>query len=183
MYRSRIRASQSAATSGFTIVELVVVIALLGILAAVALPRFLNLQDDAVRVTLTSFSGSLRTSANMAYSQAMVELKNSDASSTITMDGQNVELAYGYPTAFSGIRSAISAPGLGGYGRNNSNSQFDWVYQLIIDRNGRRGLEIAPGSVVGDAPAPTPKSTNCFVRYLEANATQPADVELFTAGC
>ncbi|MHB1579216.1 MAG: type IV pilin protein [Acidithiobacillus ferrooxidans] len=45
---------------GFTLIELIVVIVILGILAAFAIPRFINLQNDARRSVLQGISGSLQ---------------------------------------------------------------------------------------------------------------------------
>ena len=47
--------------AGFTIIELVVVILLLGILTATALPRFLDASDDAHGAVVTSTAGSFRS--------------------------------------------------------------------------------------------------------------------------
>ena len=83
---------------GFTIVELVVVIVLLAILAAVALPRFLQATDSAMLGRLETVEGSLRSAAGLIHAQAAVENKL-DGQDSITVDGASIELHSGYPRA------------------------------------------------------------------------------------
>ncbi len=53
--------------SGFTLIELVVVIVILGILAATALPKFLDLSDDAKKAKVAAVAGAVASSAAIQY--------------------------------------------------------------------------------------------------------------------
>lgn len=58
--------------NGFTMIELVMVIVILGILVAVAIPRFMDMRSDAEESVVSSLVGSLRSARSLAYSKLVL---------------------------------------------------------------------------------------------------------------
>ena len=81
-------------SSGFTLIELVVVIAILGILAAFAIPRFASLEREARSASTQGLAGSVRSAAAMAHS-----LWISQNVTPVTMEGNAIDIINGYPDA------------------------------------------------------------------------------------
>ena len=91
---------------GFTLIEMVVVIVILGILAVTAAPRFLNLQGDARNSALQGLKGAANGAAGIVYGKAAIE--GLEASKDAVTVG-DIETLYGYPTATTdGIVKAIA---------------------------------------------------------------------------
>ena len=98
-------------SAGFTLIELVIVIVILGILAVTAAPKFLNLQSDARQSTLNGMKAAMESASSLVYSKAVLNgIENSPSGATVGVSAgsSTVTTHYGYPTAnANGIGIAV----------------------------------------------------------------------------
>jgi MSHA pilin protein MshA len=142
--------------AGFTLIELVVVITILGILAAFAVPRFASLEGQARLAATQALAGSIRSGAALAH--ALWLAQGDPASVSVIMEGVNVAMVNGYPTV-AGIDDTL----------------VEYTGFALTTPSGTARFTKATTS---GAPI-----DNCFVAYTPAPANGAPAVTTTTAGC
>ncbi|WP_419810451.1 type II secretion system protein [Bacterioplanoides sp.] len=147
--------------SGFTLIELVVVIVILSTLSAFVLPEFIEFSSDADRASTEALKGGLQSSASLYHSKAMIEPGGTNNGFTY----QGVFFDQGYPLGISfgdsdGIPEILEITDI----------SDDYVFATVFnDRTAAnqisRGLYLTNKLTNTSPSAADVLATNCYVTY------------------
>lgn len=139
---------------GFTLIELVIVIIILGILSASAIPKFVNLQSDAKKAVLSGLEGAIQDAVNLSHYKLLVSghsetayVKNMPVTSS-----QNVTMFAGFPHVGRDTGGGIP-----------DEPDIVDILELSADITITR-----PAAGFNTGYAQLELATNCYVKYTEA---------------
>jgi MSHA pilin protein MshA len=163
--RRRVRAGAGAEVAGFTLVELVVVITLLSVLAAFAVPRLISLSSEARVASIRSLEGSLRSAAAVWHSACLLKAPCGTTPDFyfLNVNGRSWRIINTYPEA----------------GDIVGGDQID----AMIDSSGF-AIDLPSNLITRFRLADANDPTNCQVTYKQAASLgPPPTITSITSGC
>ncbi|GAA4504584.1 prepilin-type N-terminal cleavage/methylation domain-containing protein [Pseudaeromonas paramecii] len=148
-------------SAGFTLIELVIVIIILGILAVTAAPKFINLQSDARESTLSGLKAAMESASSLVYSKAVINGVENASNSSVTINNASVATVYGYPAATSAALTAVL-----------DLSSNDWAWG-----------EVASGGVYAYPDGVSGSESTCSVTYAAPDASGARPTITVQTGC
>ena len=141
---------------GFTLIELIVVIVILGILAVTAAPKFVDLQSDARLATLNGMKAAINSAVSLTYGKSLVKgVEKYPSDKKVSINGEEVEVCYGYPCAEAAKIQKVLDIGEFSKCGASSTPAGDWCYGEQTDIK-KINIYIANGYST---------SSKCYVTY------------------
>ncbi len=152
--------------NGFTLIELVMVIVILGVLSAFVLPRFADLSGEARRAQIEGAAGAISTASAIVHS---AYLAAGNSPTFVQLEGLQVNLVNGYPRATTGDNSILGAANI------SVGADGDFDIGLAGGVNAGQTVRIdAKGVQNGE---------DCSVSYTAPNAGSAPRVSVNVNGC
>ncbi len=167
--------------TGFTLVELIMVIVILGVLSAFALPRFANLSTDAAKAALKGAKASIESASGIAHAACIASSACTEATATyadFSIEGEAIDFVYGYPAAGTGTTDGAAAA--------------NWNDSIVV----MAGISCTDGATVGDftctlTGTTTPRSIaitrtdlpNCSITYTEPSGANTRPLIVLDETC
>ncbi|RYV03588.1 methylation site containing protein [Shewanella sp. OPT22] len=161
---------------GFTLIELVVVIIILGILAVTAAPKFLDFEKDAKEATIKGLEGTLKSADALVYSKAVIKGVENLASTDAKAIVDSVKLNFGHSQAewADALTNALEVSA------SKTDTNTDWAFDDTTDNV----IYFYPQGEKNPNGTGTDKGT-CFVKYENSLTTSDGKFEVTsdTSGC
>lgn len=154
-------------SKGFTLVELIIVIVVLGVLSVTAAPQFINFSSDAEKSRLQGLKASLQSALDITYSKAAIQGLEQQSATCLggKFDDVNIScpdggtlLFYGYPAAKANVINDVV-------------DLTDWTVS-----------EVGIGSAIRIA-ASNAHIDNCYLTYSEATSTSEPSIHVYADNC
>lgn len=165
---------QKAVQGGFTLIELIIVIVILGILSVVAAPRFIDIRSDALIAELNAVKGALKSANSLIFSKAVLTGQEKLESGSVTTSSATIDTTLGNITPL-GANVILALEGSYEVMVNaNDTITADWG---VYDLPGGQSMYIVPKGFA------TFDSCNVLYNVDASNTAEPTFYSITTSGC